>query len=105
MEVFRCNPVGSTLSLHQRIGGIILNVEKQYSRSLLNEGLDNGLADSTGASSDKNNLPIEAAVHSGGRRLFHLRRLFYDAFQRGTGRGVKFLRHAAREIRLTPCDD
>ena len=37
--------------------------------------------------------------------MSHLRRLFYDAFERGTGCGVEFLRHAAREIRLPSRDD
>jgi hypothetical protein len=58
--------VGAPQSLRQRSGGVILNVEKQDAGSLQNEGLDDGLADSAGSTGDKNNLPFEAAVHSGG---------------------------------------
>jgi hypothetical protein len=53
-------------SPHESIGGVILNVEKQNAGFLKNEGLDDGLANSAGASGDENNPPFQAAVDSGG---------------------------------------
>ena len=66
MEIFGWNPVGTPQSLHQRIGGFILNVEKKYAGSLQNESLNDGLTDSGGSTGDESNLPFEAALHSGG---------------------------------------
>jgi len=51
--------------LCQGMCGVILNVEEEYARSLLNEGFNNGLADSARAARDKDDLAFQAAVTSG----------------------------------------
>lgn len=57
--------------LNQRTRSVILKIEKQDAGSLLNKGLDDGLADPARAAGDKNYFPLQTAVYSGGRHLFH----------------------------------
>jgi hypothetical protein len=66
VEVFGRNTAGLLKSVNQRICGVVLNVDEQNAGSLQNQSLDDGLPDSAGASGDKNNLPFQAAIHSGG---------------------------------------
>ena len=64
VEVFRWSAFKVMTILNQRTRGLILNIEKQDERSLLNKGLDDGLADSAGAPGDENNFSLQAAVDS-----------------------------------------